>query len=914
VEPKYAFFFGGGAASGNRNMKEVLGGKGAGLAEMTNLGIPVPAGFTISTEVCSYFYAHGGEYPAGLEAEVADGLRRVEEIMGARFGDAKKPLLLSIRSGARSSMPGMMDTVLNLGLNDDTVRALAAMSGDERFAYDCYRRFVQMYGDVVLGLKPAKKDDVDPFEEILSAKKREVGAERDIDLGADDLKDLIGRYIAMIKARLGVDFPRDPREQLWKAIGAVFNSWHNERAQTYRKLNGIPESWGTAVNVQAMVFGNLGDDSGTGVAFTRNPATGENLFYGEYLMKAQGEDVVAGIRTPQPINKGQKRDAKLLSLEEEMSAIYRELEDVRKKLERHFADMQDLEFTIQKGKLWILQTRTGKRTGFAAIRIAIDMVREGLITKEEAIRRIEPEQLNQFLRPVFDPAGKATAIREGRLLARGINAGPGAATGKVVFNAADAEERARRGDDVLLVRIETSPEDIRGMSVARGILTSTGGATSHAALVARQMGKVCVVGAKELMIDYKKRTLSVGSRTIREGDDLSIDGMTGEVIEGAISTRPSEVLQVLIDKTLSPKQSALFKDFEELMSWANGIRRLGVRANADRPDQAAQAVAFGAEGIGLCRTEHMFFEGERIDAVREMILASDLEGRRKALAKLLPMQRDDFRGIFEAMGERPVTIRTLDPPLHEFLPHEPREIADLAKKMGVSEAQLADKVRSLHEANPMLGHRGCRLGIVFPEITEMQARAIFEAASPLVKKGKKPRPEVMIPLVGTVKELELQKEIVDRVAADVRKETGVEVGYLVGTMIEIPRAALTADRIASVAQFFSFGTNDLTQTTLGISRDDVGSFLGDYIEKGIWPSDPFQKLDVEGVGQLVTMGVEKGRAANPSLKVGICGEHGGEPSSIAFCHRAGLNYVSCSPFRVPVAILAAAQAVLKSEG
>jgi len=914
VEPKYVFFFGGGAAAGNRNMKEVLGGKGAGLAEMTSLGIPVPAGFTISTEVCSYFYTHGGAYPAGLEEEVAEGLRRVEEIMGARFGDAKTPLLLSIRSGARSSMPGMMDTVLNLGLNDDTVRSLAAMSADERFAFDCYRRFVQMYGDVVLGLKPEKKDDVDPFEEILSAKKKEARVERDIDLGPGDLKDLISRYIAMIKKRLGVDFPRDPREQLWKAIGAVFNSWNNERAQTYRKLNGIPGSWGTAVNVQAMVFGNLGDDSGTGVAFTRNPATGENLFYGEYLMKAQGEDVVAGIRTPQPINKGQKGDSKLLSLEEEMPAIYRELEDVRRRLEQHFADMQDLEFTIQKGKLWILQTRTGKRTGFAAIKTAIDMVREGLITKEEAIRRIEPEQLNQFLRPVFDPAGKAKAIREGKLLVKGINAGPGAATGRIVFNAADAEERVRRGDEVILVRIETSPEDIRGMSVARGILTSTGGATSHAALVARQMGKVCVVGAKELMIDYKKRTLSVGSRTMHEGDSLSIDGMTGEVIEGAISTRPSEVLEVLIDKTLSPKESTLFKDFEELMSWANGIRRLGVRANADRPDQAAQAVAFGAEGIGLCRTEHMFFEGERIDAVREMILASDIEGRRKALAKLLPMQRDDFRGIFEAMGERPVTIRTLDPPLHEFLPHEASEIADLAKKMGVSEAHLADKVRSLHEANPMLGHRGCRLGIVFPEITEMQARAIFEAASELVKKGKKPRPEVMIPLVGAVKELELQKEIVDRVAADVRNETGVAIEYLVGTMIEIPRAALTADRIAAVAQFFSFGTNDLTQTTLGISRDDVGAFLGDYVEKGIWPSDPFQKLDVEGVGQLVTMGVEKGRAANPSLKVGICGEHGGEPSSIAFFHGAGLNYVSCSPFRVPIAILAAAQAVLKSEG
>ncbi|MDD4857352.1 MAG: pyruvate, phosphate dikinase [Candidatus Krumholzibacteria bacterium] len=912
MEPKYVFFFGGGAARGNKSMKDILGGKGAGLAEMTNLGIPVPAGFTISTEVCLYFYVHGGAYPEGLDAEVAENLGRIEDIMGAKFGDTKAPLLLSIRSGARASMPGMMDTVLNLGLNDDTVKALARASGDERFAYDCYRRFVQMYGDVVLGLKPAKKDDIDPFEEILSAKKSEARAEKDIDLGVDDLKDLISRYILMIKKRLGVDFPRDPREQLWKAIGAVFNSWNNERARTYRRLNGIPESWGTAVNVQAMVFGNLGNDSGTGVAFTRNPATGENVFYGEYLMKAQGEDVVAGIRTPQPINRKQKGDEKIQSLEEEIPGIYRELDDVRCKLESHFAEMQDLEFTIQKGRLWVLQTRTGKRTGFAAIRIAIDMVREGLITKEEAIRRIEPEQLNQFLRPVFDPAGKAKAAREGKLLAKGINAGPGAATGKIVFNAADAEERAGRGDEVILVRIETSPEDIRGMSVARGILTSTGGATSHAALVARQMGKVCVVGAKDLDIDYRKRTLSVGARVMREGDFISIDGMTGEVIEGKISTRPSEVLQVLIDKTLDGKQSSLFKDFEELMSWADGIRTLGVRANADRPDQAAQAVAFGAEGIGLCRTEHMFFEGERIDAVREMILASDPDGRKRALAKLLPMQREDFRGIFEAMGERPVTIRTLDPPLHEFLPHEDREIAALAKKMGVNEAQLAEKVRSLHEANPMLGHRGCRLGIVFPEITEMQARAIFEAACALVKEGKKPRPEVMIPLVGDVRELELQKGVVDRVAMEVQRETGVKVDYLVGTMIEIPRAAITADRIAAVAQFFSFGTNDLTQTTLGVSRDDAGKFLGDYVDKGIWPSDPFQKLDVEGVGALVRMGVEKGRSVNPKLKVGICGEHGGEPSSIAFCQAAGLDYVSCSPFRVPIAILAAAQAALKS--
>jgi pyruvate,orthophosphate dikinase len=912
VKPKYVFFFGGGKAAGNRSMKEILGGKGAGLAEMTNLGIPVPAGFTISTEVCTYFYKNGNTYPKGLEEEVAENLRRVEETMGAKFGDLCEPLLLSIRSGARASMPGMMDTVLNLGLNGETVQVLARRSGDERFAYDCYRRFIQMYGDVVLGLKPLKKDDIDPFEEILSAKKREAGVDKDIELGLPELKDLISRYLAMIKERLAMEFPHDPQEQLWKAIGAVFNSWNTERARAYRKLNNIPEDWGTAVNVQAMVFGNLGSDSGTGVAFTRNPAMGENVFYGEYLMKAQGEDVVAGIRTPQPINRKQKVDERLPSLEEEMPAIYRQLEAVRLQLEGHYAEMQDLEFTIQNGVLWILQTRSGKRTGFAAIKIAIDMVREGLITKEEAIRRIEPEQLNQFLRPVFDPEGKAKAIREGRLVAKGINAGPGAATGKVVFNAADAEEWAARGEEVILVRIETSPEDIRGMSVASGILTSAGGATSHAALVARQMGKVCVVGAKDLSIDYKKRAIAVDGRAIKEGDYISIDGMTGEVIEGKISTRPSEVLQVIIDKTCDAEQSRLYRDFDELMSWANVIRTLRVRANADKPDQAANAVAFGAEGIGLCRTEHMFFEGNRIDAVREMILAADAEGRKRALAKLLPMQREDFVGIFEAMGERPVTIRTLDPPLHEFLPHEDREVADLAKKMGVPKERLAEKVASLKEANPMLGHRGCRLGIVYPEITEMQARAIFEAACEFVKRGGKPRPEVMIPLVGHVKEFELQKDIVERVAEQVQQEQGVTIEYLIGTMIEIPRAALTADQIARAAQFFSFGTNDLTQTTLGISRDDAGRFLGDYLEKGIWPSDPFQKLDVEGVGELIKIGVAKGRKTNPALKIGICGEHGGEPSSIAFCHRASFDYVSCSPFRVPVAILAAAQAALKN--
>jgi pyruvate,orthophosphate dikinase len=912
VVSQYVYFFGNGNAEGNRDMKEILGGKGAGLAEMVRLGIPVPAGFTISTAVCTHFYRNGGEYPPGLEADVDRNLKKIESAMGATFGARTSPLLLSIRSGARASMPGMMDTVLNLGLNEATVAALGAESGDERFAYDCYRRFIHMYGDVVLGLKPEKKDDVDPFEEILVSKKRAAKVEKDIELGVGDLKDLVSRYLDMIRTRLGVEFPSDPREQLWRAIGAVFNSWNNDRAKTYRKLNDIPDDWGTAVNVQAMVFGNLGDDSGTGVAFTRNPATGENVFYGEYLMRAQGEDVVAGIRTPQPINKRQKGDGSLASLEEEMPAIYRELEDVRRTLERHYTDMQDLEFTIQKGKLWILQTRTGKRTGFAAIKIAIDMVREGLISKEEAIRRIEPEQLNQFLRPVFDPEGKARAIKDGRLVAKGINAGPGAATGKVVFNAGDAEERAAGGEQVILVRIETSPEDIRGMSAAAGILTSAGGATSHAALVARQMGKVCVAGAKDLNIDYRKRAIDVAGRTIREGEFISIDGMTGEVIEGKIATRPSEVLQVLVDRTLDRTRSDLYRDFEELMSWANEVRTLGVRANADVPDQAARAVAFGAEGIGLCRTEHMFFEGNRIDAVREMILASDTEGRKRALAKLLPMQRGDFRGIFEAMGDRPVTIRTLDPPLHEFLPHEDNEIEDLAKKMGVPKDRLVEKVKSLKEANPMLGHRGCRLGIVYPEITEMQARAIIEAACECLKNGFTPKPEIMIPLVGDVRELELQREIVDRVAARVQAEQGVVVEYLVGTMIEIPRAALTADRIASVAQFFSFGTNDLTQTTLGVSRDDAGKFLNEYVEKGIWPSDPFQKLDVEGVGELIRIGVAKGRTVKPNLKIGICGEHGGEPSSILFCHRAGFDYVSCSPFRVPIAILAAAQAVIKS--
>ncbi len=907
------YFFGSGKAGGNAGMKALLGGKGANLAEMASIGIPVPAGFTISTEVCTWFYEHGGTYPDSLKEEVALNLAAIEKEMGSVFGDSSNPLLVSIRSGARASMPGMMDTVLNLGLNDLTVEGLALKSGDKRFAYDCYRRFIQMYGDVVLSLKPESKESMDPFEEILSGRKAEIGVEMDVDLGVDDLKDIIGRYREMIRRKLGIEFPQDPHDQLWSAIGAVFNSWHNERANTYRKLNNIPGSWGTAVNVQAMVFGNLGEDSGTGVAFTRDPATGRNVFYGEYLMRAQGEDVVAGIRTPQPINRLQKGDRKIQSLEEEMPGIYRELEGIRKILEDHYADMQDLEFTIQNGKLWILQTRNGKRTGFAAIKIAIDMVREGRISREEALKRIEPEQLNQFLRPVFDAAEKKKAIDGKKLMARGINAGPGAASGRVVFHAADAEEWAGKGEEVILVRIETSPEDIRGMSAAAGILTSAGGATSHAALVARQMGKVCVVGAKDLNIDYRKKSINTPLSSVAEGDYISIDGMTGEVFNGKIKTKPSEILQVLFEGTLPKDKSEIYGDFEELMSWANDIRRMRVRANADRPDQAAQAVAFGAEGIGLCRTEHMFFEGDRIDTVREMILATGAAGRKDALDRLLPMQRDDFKGIFAAMGERPVTIRTLDPPLHEFLPHEEREISALAKKMGVEQSIVAEKINSLKESNPMLGHRGCRLGIVYPEITEMQVRAIFEAACDLALEGGKPRPEIMIPLVGSVKEFLLQEEVVRRIAGDVQKEKGIEVPYLVGTMIEVPRAALTAGEIASAAEFFSFGTNDLTQMTLGLSRDDAGKFLADYLSKEIWPSDPFQKLDQEGVGSLMILAVDKGRSAKPGLKIGICGEHGGDPSSIGFCERNGFDYVSCSPFRVPVAILSAAQAAIQNE-
>jgi len=911
---KYVYFFGSGKTEGNAKMKELLGGKGCNLAEMANLGIPVPPGFTITTEVCTAYYDNNGNYPEGLKAQVEDNLTRIETAMGAKFGDEDNPLLVSVRSGARVSMPGMMDTVLNLGLNDMTVKGLIKQSNDERFAYDCYRRFVQMYGDVVLGLKPVEKYERDPFEVILEAKKEKKGVTFDNELNHVDLKELVAEFKLEIKKRLGVDFPEDPMEQLWGAIGAVFGSWNNERAIAYRELNNIPRHWGTAVNVQTMVFGNMGDDSGTGVAFTRDPSTGTNIFYGEYLMNAQGEDVVAGIRTPKPINKIQKGDSPLPSLEEELPDIYGQLVGIRDKLEKHYRDLQDIEFTIQKGKLWMLQTRSGKRTGFAALRIAVEMVREGLIKKEEAIMRIEPEQLNQLLNPVFDLEEKRNAIKGGRLLARGLNAGPGAACGKVVFNAAEAEELAKKGDkDIILVRIETSPEDIRGMNAAKGILTARGGMTSHAALVARQMGKVCVAGCGALEIDYTAQKMKVGNNTIKKGDYISIDGTLGEVILGKIPTTPSETLQVLIDKTLKPEDSQTHQIYAEIMSWADEIRALRIRTNADKPDQVSTAISLGAEGIGLCRTEHMFFEGDRIDSVREMILSDDRAGREKALGKLLPMQREDFASIFRLMNGMPVTIRTLDPPLHEFLPGNPKDVNILAKKMGVSKKKLTSRIESLHETNPMLGHRGCRLGIVYPEITEMQARAIFEAACQVAKEGIKVFPEVMIPLVGHVKELIMQKEVVDRVAKEVIVAYGIELDYLVGTMIELPRAAITADEIAQVAEFFSFGTNDLTQMTFGLSRDDAGKFLPSYIKEGILETDPFQQLDQGGVGKLVEIGVQKGRGEKPSLKVGICGEHGGDPSSIEFCHRTGLNYVSCSPYRIPIARLAAAQAVLRGK-
>ncbi len=900
--PKYVYFFGGGRAEGKTEMKNLLGGKGANLAEMTNLGLPVPAGFTITTEVCTYYYQHKRTYPPGLKENVDKALKKVERLMGARFGDEQNPLLVSVRSGARASMPGMMDTILNLGLNDKTVNGLIKQSGNPRFAYDSYRRFVQMYGDVVLDLKPKTKDDVDPFEEIIEAKKKAKGVTYDVELTAEDLKELVAEFKKAIKRETGRSFPEDPREQLWGAIGAVFGSWMNDRAIVYRKLNGIPEEWGTAVNIQAMVFGNYGEDSGTGVAFTRDPATGENIFYGEFLMNAQGEDVVAGTRTPLPILELAKKDRR----------SYRELLRIRKVLEAHYREMMDIEFTIQQGKLYMLQCRVGKRTAFASIRIAVDMVRQKLITQKEALMRIEPDQLNQLLRPIFDPVQKKQAVAQGRLMAKGLNAGPGAATGRVVFHADDAVTLASQGADVILVRIETSPEDIEGMSVAQGILTARGGMTSHAALVARQMGKVCVAGCDALEIDYKKREIHIAGKdnVIYEGDFISLDGTTGEVILGELETRPSEVLQVLIDKTLDPKSAPIYQMYDRIMRWADKYRRLRIRTNADQPDQSANAIAFGAEGIGLCRTEHMFFGEGKIGPMRQMILSDSVEERKAALAKLLPLQRRDFEGIFRVMNGKPITIRTIDPPLHEFLPHDDAGQREVAKDLGIPFEVVKTRVAALHEFNPMLGFRGCRLGIVYPEITEMQARAIFEAAANVKKEGVKVLPEVMIPLVGHVKELKLQEEIVRRVAREVMKETGVRFKYLVGTMIEIPRGAITADEIAGVAEFFSFGTNDLTQTTLGVSRDDAGRFLIPYVEQEIYSRDPFEAIDQVGVGFLMKHAVQNGRAVRDKLKIGICGEHGGEPSSITFCHQIGLDYVSCSPFRVPIARLAAARAAI----
>jgi pyruvate,orthophosphate dikinase len=905
---KYVYHF----REGNKDMKALLGGKGANLAEMTGIGLPVPPGFTVTTEVCN-LYSAAGTYPDGVEAQVEAALAQLEADTGKMFGDSGDPLLLSVRSGARASMPGMMDTILNLGLNDTTVQGVIAQTGNPRFAYDCYRRFVSMYGDVVLGCKPEHEDEADPFEELLDEMKNARGAAYDTDLTAEDLAALVGQFKAAVKERTGHDFPDDPRDQLWGAIGAVFGSWMNDRAIAYRKLYDIPDTWGTAVNVQTMVYGNTGDESGTGVAFTRNPASGENAFYGEFLVNAQGEDVVAGVRTPRPA----------AELEQVWPDVYAELMQVRKTLERELRDMQDFEFTIERGRLYMLQTRNGKRTGLAAIRIAVDMADEGLITPDEALMRIEPEQLNQLLRPVFGARDKEAAIKAGRVLAKGLPAGPGAASGRVVFNAPDAVAWAQRDSDrmgpdgkplkekVLLVRDFTSPDDIRGMDAAQGILTAQGGMTSHAALVARQMGKVCIVGCGALDIDMRAHRFKVGDRVVEEGDWVSIDGFTGEAILGELETRPPEVLQVLLEKSIKPEESESYRYYSEIMEWADRERTMKVRTNADQPDQAANAIAFGAQGIGLCRTEHMFFGGDRIMSVREMILADSKEAREVALGKLLPMQRDDFAGLFRVMGERPVTIRTLDPPLHEFVPHDDDDVAKTAKALGVSEDVIRAKVADLHENNPMLGHRGCRLGIAYPEITQMQARAILEAACLVKKEGLEVRPEIMIPLVGTKKELAHQDQVVRSVAAEVFAEQGVEVEYLVGTMIEIPRAALTACQIAEVAEFFSFGTNDLTQMTLGVSRDDAGKFLADYLREEIWPADPFETLDQDGVGQLVEYGIERGRKGRPGLKVGICGEQGGDPATVKFCHRSGMDYVSCSPFRLPVARLAAAQAAIE---
>ncbi|MBN1387550.1 MAG: pyruvate, phosphate dikinase [Bacteroidales bacterium] len=898
---KRVYTFGDKKAEGNASMKNLLGGKGANLAEMNLIGVPVPPGFTITTDVCTEYNELGREKVVELiKEEVEDAIGNIEKIMGSKFGSRDNPCLVSVRSGARASMPGMMDTVLNLGLNDDAVAGIAEKTGNTRFAWDSYRRFIQMYGDVVMGLKPESKEDVDPFEEIIEELKEERGIENDIELTVDDLKLLVRKFKKAIKDKTGHDFPTDPWEQLWGAIYAVFDSWMNKRAKYYRQIHNIPEEWGTAVNVQAMVFGNMGNKSGTGVAFTRDAATGENIFNGEYLIDAQGEDVVAGIRTPQQIThegsirwaklagvSEEDRAAKFPSLEELMPEVYQELFTIQKKLEDHYSDMQDLEFTIQNGKLWLLQTRNGKRTGAAMVKIAMDLLKEGKIDEKTALLRQEPNKLDELLHPVFDEKALKNAV----VIGKGLPASPGAATGQIVFFA----DEASRYRDSILVRIETSPEDLEGMNIARGILTARGGMTSHAAVVARGMGKCCVSGAGNISINYKTRTMKAGDKTFKEGDWISLNGSTGEVYESKIAT-------------IDPQMGG---DFGEIMDLAEKYTRMDVRTNADTPKDARVARQFGAKGIGLTRTEHMFFEGERIKAMREMILADKEADRRKALDKLLPYQREDFEGILEAMEGYGVTIRLLDPPLHEFVPHEEENQAEMAKEMGISPEEVKAMVDSLHEFNPMLGHRGCRLGNTYPEITEMQARAIIEAACNLKKKGIDAKPEIMVPLIGTVEEFKMQEQIIRHVAEEVFKEKNIRVDYLVGTMIEIPRAALTADKVAEAAEFFSFGTNDLTQMTFGYSRDDAGKFLPVYIKKGLLKEDPFQVLDQEGVGQLVRLGTEKGRATRKDLKVGICGEHGGEPGSVEFCHSVGMDYVSCSPFRVPIARLAAAQANIR---
>ncbi len=905
---KYVYTFGGGKADADASQKNLLGGKGANLAEMNKIGLPVPAGFTLSTEVCIHYNDNDGGYPEGLEEQVLAGLKNTEEVMGAKFGDKENPLLLSCRSGARESMPGMMDTVLNIGLNEETVAALIKQSGNEHFAWDSYRRFIQMYGDVVLGLKPESKTDPDHFEDILDKARESTGVDHEKDLTVDQLKQIVTDFKAVIKDHAGVDFPTDPMQQLWGCIGAVFGSWMNDRAIVYRRQYGIPHTWGTATNVQAMVFGNLGDDCATGVGLTRNCSDGTPGFCGDYLINAQGEDVVAGTRTPKRVEE---------TLEQDEPAAYAELVEIGKKLENHYKDVQDIEFTVQKGKVWMLQTRNAKRTGFAAVRIAVDLVNEGLIDAKTALqkRRIPADDLNQLLQPIFDPAAKETAQKENRLLAKGINAGPGAASGQIVFHASDAEAQWNEDNDkqLILVRRETSPEDLRGMKVAKGILTAFGGASSHAALVSRQMGKTCVCGCDKLNINYEAGTVTVGDTVLKEGDWISVDGFTGEVFTGQIETSPSEVMEVLLGN-VKAEDAPTYARYEQLMKWADEHRTLNVRANAEA-DDAVAAVALGAEGVGLCRTEHMFFD--HLDEIREMIFATEQEDRAKALAKLLPFQRDDFTHLFKTMGDRPVTIRLLDPPLHEFLSKhhmhdDPTLGPKLAKEFGVSEEEVSRRVEELEESNPMLGHRGCRLGIVFPEITAMQARAIFEAACSLKKEGINCHPEVMVPLAGFKTEFENQAKVIRDTAAKVFEEQGVEVEYMVGTMIEIPRAALTADEIAEDAEFFSFGTNDLTQTTLGMSRDDYKGFIGYYQENDIVPADPFQTVDQTGVGKLMKIGVEGGRSSRSDLKIGICGEHGGDPKSVFFCHEIGLNYVSCSPRRIPIARLAAAQAALDS--